>query len=152
MLPAFQNQGVVRRGNLHCHSTASGADLSPERVCAFYRGHGYDFICLSDHFLERWDFPITDTRPFRTETFTTLLGAEIHAPAVKTGEIWHIVAAGLPLDFAPTGAEETGPELAARAAATGAFIELPHPSAYHLFLEDALTIETVHAVEVYNTI
>ena len=42
---------------------------------------------LSDHFLERFDYPITDTRPFRDETFTTILGAEIHAPAIGTGEM-----------------------------------------------------------------
>lgn len=152
MLDAFSNPGSFHKGNLHCHSTRSGADLSPEAVCRFYREHGYGFICLSDHFVEKYDFPITDTREFRTEGFTTLIGAEIHAPKVITGVDWHIVAAGLPLDFAPTPPEETGPELCARAAATGAFIEIPHPSAYHLFLEDAQTLETVHAVEVYNTI
>ncbi len=43
------------------------------------------------------------------------------------GEYWHIVAAGLPLDFAPAGDEETGPEIARRAHAAGAFVGIAHP-------------------------
>ena len=105
---------------------------------------------LSDHFLERFDYPITDTRPFRDETFTTILGAEIHAPAIGTGEMWHMVAAGLPLDFIPTSGTETGAELAARAADAGAFIGLAHPAWYHLSLEDAHSIQSAHAIEIYN--
>jgi len=38
------------------------------------------------------------------------------------GELWHIVAAGLPLDFDPAGPTETGADLAKRAREAGAFI------------------------------
>jgi hypothetical protein len=33
--------------------------------------------------------------------------------------MWHFVAAGLPLDFEPPQEDETGPDIAARAAAAG---------------------------------
>ncbi len=37
------------KGNLHTHSFWSDGDHYPEMVVAWYQGHGYDFIQLSDH-------------------------------------------------------------------------------------------------------
>jgi hypothetical protein len=105
---------------------------------------------MSEHFLERFHWPIADTRKFRSNRFTTLIGAELHAMATAVGELWHIVAAGLPLDFDRPAPEETGPELAARAVAAGAFVGIAHPAWSQLSLEDGLALSGVHAVEVYN--
>ncbi len=73
----FRQPGRFFKGNLHTHSTRSDGALEPEAVVAAYREHGYDFLALTDHFLAPYDFPITDTRAFRDESFTTLLGAEL---------------------------------------------------------------------------
>jgi hypothetical protein len=148
--PAFAVPGLFYKGNIHTHSTRSDGARSPTEVCHAYRDAGYDFVSLTDHFLPHYDFPIVDTRPFRSDRFATILGAELHAPATSSGELWHIVAAGLPLDFAPTAAGETGPELAARAAAAGAFISLAHPAWYGLTTADAASIPVAHAIEIYN--
>ena len=150
MLEAFAPEGRFWRGNLHGHSTGSDGALPPAEVCARYRAAGYDFICISDHFLPQYRYPVTDTRTARGDGFTTLLGAELHAPATGHGDLWHIVAAGLPADFPATLPGETGPELARRAAAAGAFIALAHPHWSQLSLADGLTVEVAHAVEVYN--
>ena len=150
LLPPFAAPGRFYKGNLHTHSTASDAVRSPADVCALYRDAGYDFLALTDHFQARYNFPITDTRPFRTNTFTTILGAEVHAPKTSLGEIWHILSVGLPLDFAPTPPEETGPQLAARCAAAGAFVAIAHPAWYGLTIEDGEAIASAHAVETYN--
>lgn len=40
--------------------------------------------------------------------------------------------------------------MAARAAEAGAFVGIAHPAWYALTLDDALTLEAAHAVEVYN--
>jgi hypothetical protein len=146
----FSRPGRFYKGNVHAHSTRSDGKLSPEEVVAAYRDRGYDFLVLTDHFLQQFDYPITDTRPFRAASFTTLLGAELHAPRIASGLDWHLVSAGLPIDFSPPALEETGPMLAARAAEAGAFIGLAHPARYQLTLEDALSVEAAHAVEVYN--
>ncbi len=146
----FRKPGQFYRGNLHTHSTVSDGELSPEEVVAAYRAQGYDFLALTDHFLPQYDFRITDTRAFRNAQFTTLLGAELHAPQTSAGRLWHIVAVGLPLDFAPPAPDETGPALAARAAAAGAFVGIAHPAWYMLTLDDGLSIEAAHAVEVFN--
>jgi histidinol phosphatase-like PHP family hydrolase len=95
----FDRPGRFYRGNLHTHSTRS--DGAPASVIDAYRSRGYDFLALTDHVLDRYGFPITDTRELRSPDFTTLLGAELHAPRTESGVDWHLVAVGLPLDFAP---------------------------------------------------
>jgi hypothetical protein len=146
----FEQPGQFYKGNLHTHSNTSDGLLPAEEVCRRYRERGYDFLCLSDHFLPVYDFPVTDTRPFRTETFTTLLGAEMHVPATALGEKWHLLANGLPLDFTPPREGETAPEIAARCAAAGAYVTIVHPAWYSLGLDEARSIDAAHAVEVYN--
>jgi hypothetical protein len=149
-IDAFAAPGEFYRGNLHTHSSLSDGKLDPEEVCKRYRERGYDFICLSDHFMPHYSYPIADTRAFRTNSFTTILGAECHAMATEHGEKWHILAVGLPLDFAPNGEGETGPEIAKRCLDAGAFVAIPHPEWYALTMTDAASIPGAHAVEVYN--
>lgn len=150
MFETFSAPGRFYKGNLHTHSTRSDGRLDPEEVCRLYRERGYDFLCLSDHFLEAYKFPLTDTRAYRTEAFTTLIGAELHAPATHLGELWHILAVGLPLDFATTSEGEDGSALARRAAAAGAFVGIAHPQWYGLDASDGLALDVAHAVEIYN--
>ncbi len=147
---AFSLSGRFHRGNLHTHSTVSDGELEPAEVCRRYRDAGYDFICLSDHFLPAYDFPVADTRAFRTDGFTTILGAEVHVPDTSLGEKWHLLANGLPLDFAPPQPGESAAALARRCADAGAFVTIVHPEWYSLGVDDALSIDAAHAVEVYN--
>jgi predicted metal-dependent phosphoesterase TrpH len=146
----FDKPGRFYRGGLHAHCTRSDGRRTAGEAVAAYRARGYDFLALTDHFLERYGYPVTDTRALRGADFTTLLGAELHAPRLENGESWHILAVGLPLDFAPPAPGETGPALAARAAAAGAFVAIAHPAWYGLTLADALAVEAAHAVEVIN--
>lgn len=156
--PAFAAEGRFWRGNLHTHSTRSDGVVAPEEVCRRYKAEGYDFIALTDHFIGPYGYPIVDTAPYRDAGFTTVLGAELHSGAMENGELWHILAVGLPPDFAPsdtpgflpTADQETGPELAARARAAGAFVAIAHPEWSGLTLQDARSMEAAHAVEIYN--
>jgi predicted metal-dependent phosphoesterase TrpH len=157
-LSAFTAPGRFFRGNLHTHSLRSDGVLSPEEVCRRYRAEGYDFLALTDHFVGFFDYPIVDTTAFRTSDFTTILGAELHSGTMENGELWHILAVGLPFDFAPSKSpgffpepgQETGPELAARAIAAGAFVAIAHPQWSGLTVEDARSMAFAHAVEIYN--
>ena len=156
--PAFTARGQFWRGNLHTHSTRSDGVLDPAEVCRRYRAEGYDFIALTDHFVGHYGYPIVDTVPMRGDGFTTILGAELHSGAMANGELWHILAVGLPADFAPSNTpsfvpvtdQETGPQIAARAMAAGAFVAIAHPQWSGLTMEDARALAQVHAVEVYN--
>ncbi len=147
----FTKPGRFMKGNLHTHTNLSDGALPLDDVLRRYRSAGYDFCAITDHFLNQFGFPVVDTRAFRDDGFTTLIGAELHAPRTEMSSIWHIVAVGLPLDFAPTGENETGVELARRAKEAGAFIGIAHPAWYQLSLADAETmVPHAHAVEIYN--
>lgn len=150
MLDAFTRPGRFWRGNLHGHSTGSDGALAPAEICRRYRDAGWDFACLSDHFQARFGFPVTDARDHGVDGFAVLPGAEVHAPSTARGDLWHIVAVGLPFDFAPTGEDEDAPALARRCAEAGAFVALAHPHWSQLTAEDGLSIDVAHAVEVYN--
>jgi predicted metal-dependent phosphoesterase TrpH len=146
----FSANGRFWRGNLHTHSTLSDGVLPPDQVIARYQKAGYDFICLSDHFVKHFNWPIADTRLLRTPDFTTIIGAELHAPVTSAGELWHILANGLPLDFPPPNENETGAALARRAKAAGAFITIAHPAWSRYTIEDGRALVFAHAVEIYN--
>ncbi len=154
----FTAPGRFLKGNLHTHSTRSDGALPPEEVCRRYREAGYDFLALTDHYLGMYDYPITDTTPFRTAGFTTLPGAELHVDAMDNGGLWHILAVGLPADFTPpdvphfmhTESRESVSELTMRARAAGAFIAIAHPHWSGLTEADARRITAAHAVEIYN--
>ena len=149
----FDKPGRFYRGNLHLHSTNSDGRRTPEDTIASYRAQGYDFVSLTDHFLPKNDIApvVSDTTALRTDDFTTILGAEIHGPGMECGDLWHIVANGLPLDFPWIGREETGPDVAARAKAAGAYISIAHPFWSSTSIVDAETVIGVaDAVEIYN--
>ncbi|TFF24888.1 phosphotransferase [Jiella endophytica] len=149
---AFTAPGRFWRGNIHTHSDRSDGALPPGEVCGHYRAMGYDFLCLSDHFLPAYDFPITDTNAFRGDDFTTILGAEIHAPKNSQGEIWHVLACGLPADFDPPFPDEQMESLAARARDAGAFVGIAHPQWSSLTIEDGRALAgSADAVEIWNT-
>lgn len=155
----FSTPGTFYRGNLHTHSTRSDGARTPEQVVADYRARGYDFISLTDHFLPNAHFrpgedgfvTVTDTRPLHADGFVTILGAEVHGPAMENGESWHILAVGLPHDFEQLRPGETGPEVARRARDAGAFVALAHPYWNAVSEVDALSVaDVIDAVEVYN--
>ena len=157
-LSAFTAPGRFFRGNLHTHSTLSDGVLEPEEVCRRYADEGYDFLALTDHFVGLYNYPIADTKRFRSNSFTTILGAELHSGAMANGELWHILAVGLPEDFAPSNSphfrpvddQESGADIAKRAREAGAFVAVAHPQWSGLTLDDARGIEAAHAVEIYN--
>jgi predicted metal-dependent phosphoesterase TrpH len=146
----FSLPGRFWRGNLHTHSNLSDGAWALDDVVNAYKRVGYDFVMMSEHFIEHFDWPIADTRHLRGNDFTTIIGAELHAPKTSAGELWHILAAGLPLDFPPTAKGETGVQLARRAVAAGAFVGIAHPAWSQLTIEDGRDIDCAHAVEIYN--
>jgi predicted metal-dependent phosphoesterase TrpH len=158
MTDAFTAPGRFFRGNLHTHSNRSDGALEPAEVCRRYRDEGYDFMALTDHFIGFYKYPITDTRAFHAPGFTTIPGAELHTGCQSNGDLWHILAVGLPDDFEPPEAphfrpvegSESAAELATRARDAGAFVAIAHPQWSGLTLADARMIEAAHAVETYN--
>ncbi|MBQ7378519.1 MAG: hypothetical protein IJW70_02420 [Clostridia bacterium] len=67
------------RGDLHLHTCRSDGSQAPEVVCANYRGNGYDFTVISDHF--RY-YPSLEAKAYWKDLtdLTIVQGEEIHLP------------------------------------------------------------------------
>lgn len=150
----FQQPGSFLKANLHTHSNVSDGLASPEEVAAAYRARGYDALAITDHFLARFDWRRADAAALSDKDFTVLGGAELHGPGHPIGGApWHLVAVGLPPHFpAPPPEGESGPDIASRAIAAGAWLVAAHPAWYDITADAILTLEGVHAVEVYNAV
>lgn len=154
----FTTPGKFFRGNLHTHTTRSDGALDPEEVCRRYQAEGYDFIALTDHFVGLFDYPITERSNPHNEGFTTIPGAELHSGAMENGQLWHLLAVGLPRDFTPPDApnfrpvkgSESAAEIAQRARDAGAFVTIAHPHWSRMSEADAHSITAAHALEIYN--
>lgn len=166
-LNAFSKPGSFYKGNIHLHSTHSDGSLAPADVVEAYRSRGYDFVAITDHFLDRGHLmkllgrtveperdtfiTVNDTTALRTPEFTTLLGSEIHGTGMSNGTNWHIVAVGLPTDFAPWDGVESGASIAERAKNAGAFVGIAHPAASTVTFDDAKQVlPFADSVEIYN--
>jgi len=146
----FAQPGRFYRGNLHGHSTNSDGAWRPAEYCRQYRQNGYDFVALTDHCTESHGFDISDTREYRDDDFTTLIGAELHPGQIESGSPWHLLAVGIPLDFETRREGDTGASVARRAMAAGAFLAATHPNWYAFSVADFETLDAAHAVECYN--
>jgi histidinol phosphatase-like PHP family hydrolase len=147
-----RGEGRFFRGNLHCHSDRSDGQRHPEEVVAAYRDAGYDFIVLSDHFEAEYDWRITDTRTLRDASFTTIVGAELSSGPWGDRNTYWVVAAGLPLDFAPPPRHDHA-EAIQRARDSGAFVVMLHPGLNNLpvaVVNELPALEALHAIEIYN--
>ena len=150
LIHPFAMPGRFWRGNLHAHSSASDGALAPAAIRDLYRSVGYDFLAITDHFLDVFGFPLTDVSADDGPDFVTVRSAELHAGRIEAGERWHMLGIGLPADFLPTSDTETGPGLAARALATGAFVAAAHPAWYGATPAEIGSLGPIHAVEVWN--
>jgi hypothetical protein len=154
-LPPFKSGHRFLRGNLHGHSTHSDGMLAADAVVDTYQRLGYDFTCLSDHLWQNDSFAadtVFDSAHLDRENFITLPSAELHCHGKRFDQdgLWHIVANGLPVDFACPDAAETAPQLVARAIAAGAYVSLAHPEWYAMTGDEALSVAAAHAVEIHN--
>ena len=146
ILSPFSRPGAFLRGSLHCHSSFSGGSMSPHDLIERYRANGYDFVCITDTLSSGSTDALTDATSFGDDRLTIIPGAEFSIAEPRL----NLTAVGLPREFAAPTAEETGADVARRAAQAGAFVTLARPALYRLTTDGAQTIESAHAVEVFN--
>lgn len=46
---AFETKRKMLKGALHCHTTRSDGQETPEEVMVIHKEHGYDFLAITDH-------------------------------------------------------------------------------------------------------
>ena len=144
----FNNKGEFFKGNLHGHSNKSDGMLTPEDVCHAYIENGYNFISITDHFLEMFNYPITLPK-LKIKNFTVIPGAEFHTSKMGNGELWHVLALGLKDKFIPpnqpnfliNNKSENIESLSLRLFEAGAFVSLTHPEWNGMTLQDTLKVK-----------
>jgi predicted metal-dependent phosphoesterase TrpH len=140
---AFALPGAWYKGNLHCHSTNSDGHRPVEAVIDFYRGHGYDFLALSDH------RAVSDTARFASATFLPLGAMEIDGHDPLTNGPYHMLAIGLHDLRRQTAGRSLGDQLDDIARDGGVSV-FNHPYWLGTCATDLLRLEGCLGLEVYN--
>lgn len=139
----FPQPGAWYRGNLHAHTTLSDGQRNPADVIAWYRGHGYDFLALTDH--NRW---APGSSP--DAGFLVLSGIEIDGTDPARG-LYHLVGLGLrgPLaqDLSKDAPAQGAIDLLRDA---GAVAFMAHPYWSDQLSANLLGLEGCIGLEVYN--
>jgi hypothetical protein len=137
------------RGNTHAHSTRSDGDLPPDEVVEWFRGHGYDFVCITDHFVASEpgfaesrsdkDFLVIPGQELTTlaggiPVHVNALGTEVTTPEPKTGDVGDVL--GEMVRLARTKTE---------------VVSINHPNFYAAFTaEEMMRIPDPFLLEIFN--
>ena len=155
LLPPFDKAQPLFRGNLHGHTTHSDGLRTSEEVIDAYMHEGYDFTCLSDHLWHDSYFAaktVNDSTQLNRDEFISITSAELHCRGKKYDNdgLFHIVANGLPADFACPDDDETPQAMIQRAVMAGAYVTIAHPEWHSLTDDEAEILSHAHGVEIYN--
>jgi predicted metal-dependent phosphoesterase TrpH len=142
-LDPFSAPGRWYRGNLHMHTTASDGEVAAIDAVAWYKGHNYDFLAVTDH-----DY-LTDVEGLSSPGFLVLPGIETHPGANELGEPFHIVAAGV-TESHRFGREDAVQDVIEVLRAEGAVVWLGHPYWFGLTVAEMMPLEGIIGIEVYN--
>ncbi len=127
------------RGQLHCHTTNSDGDLSPDEVIQKYKAAGYDFVAVSDH-----NF-LTETQELGDSSFLTFPNEEL------TFDVKHVNAINASEHFVGT---LTSPyqlyDIVDAALSVGAIPHINHPHYSEHSLLDILNVPGVFLLEIIN--
>jgi len=139
----FRYEGVSMwlRGNTHIHTTRSDGGKSPEEVASLYASAGYDFICLTDH----WVASREQDHGRGAWPLVVLDGIELDGRDSR-GSFYHVVCLGT---FDGLSREMGFEAALASAGSQGGFLDLAHPAWTGNSVEEALRYP-FHAVEAYN--
>lgn len=74
-------------GDLHMHTCRSDGGQTPEKVASAYRGHGYDFLAITDHGRYYPSLEAIDAFKGIPTEYELIPGEEVHLPPVYGFEI-----------------------------------------------------------------
>ena len=140
-VPPFDRPGEWLKANLHTHTRRSDGALEPDEVLAWYAGHGYDVVALTDH-----DLRTVEPGP---AGLVAIAAAELSLGKSAAGAPMHLVALGLEHDDLPKAASRGA--LVERLNEMGVVSFLAHPYWTQLTPEEVLEVRGCVGLEVFNT-
>jgi len=143
----FDKPGQWFKGALHFHTKNSDGKLTPDEALNWYKGHGYNFICLGDHW--RVTMPVDSGEGGK---MLVIPGCEIDTWNDATVGNTHIMCVGVEghrEDFRPP-ARLTVAELCALAESISQYRVVAHPYWSTHSAESMKSLKGISALEVYN--
>ncbi len=140
MIAPFADGGSWLRCQLHCHSTASDGDSTPEEVAATYLALGCQVLAITDHWL------ITRVE---ADGLLTIPASELSATLAGDFDV-DVLAYGIERLPEPRAAFASIAEAAAWIAAEGGVAFLAHPYWSGLRAEHYLDAPALSGIEVWN--
>lgn len=136
----YHLNGTWFKGNTHLHSTISDGKKTWQELGHLYRQSGYDFLCLTDHWIP------SHLNPGQADDgLLWLNGLELNGQDAR-GQEYHIVCLG---DFEGIDDTHSLEEAVQSAVDQGGFIILAHPFWTGNNLEDTQRFP-FHACEIFN--
>lgn len=163
--------GTQYKGNLHSHTTTSDGHLTPEQSVQMFKGHGYSFLCLSEH--DRY----TDlSEQFNNDSFIILPGLEASAILLENGHSKNALKVhhmhGIlgnkemqdksknhfkneeilppPIYFEKWDGAKVAQQLSDTLAEYGCIVTYNHPIWSRVLPEEFIDVKGVTALEIYN--
>lgn len=127
------------------HTTLSDGRLSPEEAVAVYRDAGYDFIALTDHWIQG--------KSGVQNGLLVLSGCEWNTGNMADTPVYHIIGVGMEREIPEDGMREAPPQKIIDAVnAAGGVAILAHPAWSVTDPAEAMGLRGLCAAEIYNTV
>lgn len=141
----FNTSGTWYKGNLHMHTTRSDGHLSPEEAMKLYRDAGYDFIALTDHWIQNENK--------MDDGLLILNGCEWNTGDMVHSPVFHIIGAGMDLPVVLRQSPSLQPQeiIDAITAAKGVAI-LAHPAWSVTNPYECMSLNGLSGAEIYNSV
>ena len=145
MRKLFDMQGNWYKGNLHMHTLNSDGQISDESAVELYREAGYNFIALTDHWVQ--------SENHSDDGFLILNGCEFDTGDMICNPIYHIVGVGMESRVPLQRCTSRRPQqiIDAIRAAKGIAI-LAHPAWSVTDPKECLELDGLCGAEIYNTL
>lgn len=141
----FHAGGNWYKGNLHMHTQRSDGHLSPAEAIGAYRRAGYDFIALTDHWIQ------SETK--EEDGFLLLGGCEWDTGDMVGSPIFHLVGVGMETEVRLKRSPSLPPQKIIDAINdAGGLAVLAHPAWSVTNPSDCLGLKGLCGAEIYNSV
>lgn len=145
MKELYDTSGSWYKGNLHMHTTMSDGILTPEEAFKIYQAAGYDFIAITDHWIQSKSKMIENCLVLAGCEFDT--GDMIHTP------MFHILGIGMNEPVLLKRSQTPSPQAIINAINdAGGIAILAHPAWSVNNPLDCMALKGLASAEIYNSI
>lgn len=139
----FNPAGPWFKGNLHTHTTRSDGKLTPEEVVQVYQKAGYDFLALTDHWVQ--------SENKRQDGMLLLAGCEWDTGNGKN-PVFHLIGVGMEQKLTLERTESLRPQQVIDAINnSGGLAILAHPAWSITNPADMMALKGLAGIEIYNS-